>query len=285
VNAAQPREAIVVSGASTGIGASAAERLARDGFLVFAGVRGDADAENVEALHPNVRALRLDVTDAESIAAAKNTVAAAGVPLRGLVNNAGVAIAGPVEFLPLAQWRRQFEVNFFGAIALTQAFLPLLRATKGRIVFVGSVSGRLASPFVGAYSSSKFALRAMSDALRVELEPSGIRVTLVEPGNVKTPIWQKGRDSKAELVGLMPAAALEHYGGHMDALYAATEGEERAGLPAERVSDAIARALSSPTPRTHHLVGAQARIGSTLALMPARLRSWALRRSLRLPNS
>lgn len=273
-----------MSGASTGIGAASAERLARDGFLVFAGVRGDADAQNVEALHPNVRALRLDVTDAASIEAAEKTVAAAGVPLRGLVNNAGVAIGGPVEFLPLAQWRRQFDVNFFGAIALTQAFLPLLRATRGRIVFVGSVSGRLASPFVAAYSSSKFALRAMSDALRVELVPSGIRVTLIEPGGVRTPIWRKGRDSIAELVGLMPPAAQEHYGGHMDALYAATESEERTGLPAERVSDAIAHALSSPKPRTHHLVGVQARVGSTLALMPASFRSWALRRSLRPPN-
>jgi short-subunit dehydrogenase len=124
----------------------------------------------------------------------------------------------------------------------------------------------------------------MSDALRIELEPSGIRVTLIEPGGVKTPIWKKGRDSKAELVGLMAPAVHEHYGGQMDALFAATESEERTGIPAERVSDAIAHALSASKPRTHHLVGTQARIGSTLALMPARLRSWAIRRSLRLPN-
>jgi NAD(P)-dependent dehydrogenase (short-subunit alcohol dehydrogenase family) len=278
-----PREAIVISGASTGIGASSAERLARDGFLVFAGVRTGSDAAAVEALHPNVRALRLDVTDDASIEAAVTIVAAEGVLLRGLVNNAGIAVGGPVEFLPLALWRRVYDVNLFGAIGLTQAFLPLLRAARGRLVFVGSIGGRMAAPFIAPYSSSKFALRALADALRVELRPTGIRVVLIEPGGVKTPIWRKGRDSKQELLDAMAPAAVHHYGPQMDAMFAATESEERSGMPVERVSDAIAEALTSPKPRSNYLVGLQARGGSILALMPAAFRERAIRRTMRLP--
>jgi NAD(P)-dependent dehydrogenase (short-subunit alcohol dehydrogenase family) len=278
-----PREAIVVSGASTGIGAASAERLARDGFLVFAGVRTDTDAAAVEALHPNVRALRLDVTDDASIEAAVTTVAEAGLAVRGLVNNAGIAVGGPVEFLPLALWRRVYDVNLFGAIGLTQAFLPLLRTARGRLVFVGSVGGRMAAPFVAPYSSSKFALRALADALRVELRSTGIRVVLIEPGGVKTPIWRKGRDAKQELLDAMAPEAVHHYGPQMDAMFAVTESEERSGMPVERVSDVIAVALTSPKPRANYLVGIQARGGSILALMPAAFRERAIRRSMRLP--
>jgi len=277
------RGAVVVTGASTGIGASAAERLARDGFLVFAGVRSDADAATVDALHPNVRNLRLDVTEPASIAAAVTTVAAADVPLRGLVNNAGIAVAGPLEFLPLALLRRQFEVNFFGTLAVTQAFLPLLRPAHGRIVFVGSISGRLSVPFIAPYSTSKFALRAAADALRIELRPAGITVVLIEPGSVKTPIWQKGRESKAELLAALPPEALHAYGEQIDSVYANTEGEERGGMAVELVSDAIAHALTAPKPRANYLLGMGARAGAILALLHPALRDRAVRRSMRLP--
>ncbi len=193
----QNRGAVVVTGASSGIGQAAAELLAREGFVAFAGVRNEADAARVGALHPNVRAVRLDVTDRASIGAAAEVVAASALPLRGVVNNAGVAIAGPLEFLPVDQLRRQFEVNVFGALEVSQAFLPQLRVSRGRLIFVGSISGRLAIPFIAPYSASKFALRALTDALRVELGPAGIAVALLEPSSVKTPIWQKGRDSRS----------------------------------------------------------------------------------------
>jgi NAD(P)-dependent dehydrogenase (short-subunit alcohol dehydrogenase family) len=283
MTSAASRGAVVVTGASTGIGASAAERLARDGFAVFAGVRSDADAASVEALHPNVRSLRLDVTDPASVAAAATTVAGANVPLRGLVNNAGIAVAGPLEFLPLDLLRRQFEVNFFGTLAVTQAFLPLLRPARGRIVFVGSISGRLAVPFIAPYSTSKFALRAAADALRIELRQAGIAVALIEPSSVKTPIWQKGRDSKAELLAALPPEALDAYGDQIESVYAATEGEERGGMPVELVSDAIAHALTASKPRANYLLGARGRAGALLAVLPASLRDRAVRRSMRLP--
>jgi NAD(P)-dependent dehydrogenase (short-subunit alcohol dehydrogenase family) len=277
------RGAIVITGASTGIGAGAAERMARDGFIVFAGVRNAADGERLAAAHPNIRSLMLEVTDPASSAAAAATVRASGLPLRGLVNNAGIAVAGPLEFLPIDQIRRVFEVNFFGALAVTQAFLPLLRPPKGRIVFIGSIAGRLPIPFVAPYSTSKFALRAASDALRIELRPSGVRVALLEPSSVKTPIWKKGRDSRARLLASMPPEALERYGPQIAGVLDSTEGEERSGMPVERISDAIAHALTDPKPRARYLLGAGAKAGGVIALLPPLLRAAAMRRSLKLP--
>jgi NAD(P)-dependent dehydrogenase (short-subunit alcohol dehydrogenase family) len=167
-NGTRSRGAIVISGASTGIGAACAHRLAREGFTVFAGVRKDEDAdtlrkENADRLRP----LRLDVTDEASIAAARHEVAdAVGERgIAGLVNNAGIGLGGPIEFLPLTEWRAQFDVNLFGTVATTQAFLPLIRTGKGRVVIIGSIGGRFASPFIGPYCASKFALEAVADAL------------------------------------------------------------------------------------------------------------------------
>ena len=279
----EDREAVVVTGASSGIGLDAVELLAREGFVAFAGVRNDADAARVEALHPNVRAVRLDVTDRAAIDAAAATVAASGLPLRGVVNNAGVAIAGPLEFLPVDELRRQFEINVFGAVAVSQAFLPQLRLSRGRLVFVGSISGRLAIPFIAPYSASKFALRALTDALRVELRPAGIAVVLLEPSSVKTPIWQKGRDSREARVALLPAKAMEYYAPQVEAIFATTEHEERIAIPVERVSAAILHALTAPKPRRRYLLGSGARSGSIVALLPAALRERALRASMGLP--
>jgi NAD(P)-dependent dehydrogenase (short-subunit alcohol dehydrogenase family) len=275
--------AIVLSGASTGIGAAAAAALAHAGFVVFAGVRSDADAERAAAAHANIRPLRLDVTDSASIVAAAQQVTASGLALSGLVNNAGIAVAGPLEFLPLDEVRRAFEVNVFGAIAVTQAFLPQLRATRGRVVFVGSSSGRLSIPFVAPYSASKFALRAIADAFRMELHAAGIAVVLVEPGSVKTPIWQKGRDGRAALDAMLPPGALAMYGGALDALFRGTEYEERTGLPVERVARAIVEAVTSRSPRANELLGFPARAGSLLALLPARFRERILLRTMRIP--
>ena len=279
----QRREAVVITGASSGIGADAAALLAREGFIVFAGVRNDADAARTATLHERVRPLMLDVADRASIASAVNTVAASGHPLRGVVGNAGIAVAGPLEFLPVDEVRRQFEVNVFGALAFVQAFLPQLRASRGRIALVGSISGRLGIPFIAPYSASKAALRSFADALRVELRPAGISVSLIEPGSVKTPIWQKGRESRDALLEQLGPTALEHYGDQVEAVFAQTQREERAGMPVERVSRAILHALTARKPRASYLLGGSARAGSIVAMLPSRLRDRALRASLRLP--
>ncbi|MEX0791398.1 MAG: SDR family NAD(P)-dependent oxidoreductase, partial [Actinomycetota bacterium] len=172
----EDRGAVVITGASTGIGRATAPRLAAIGFRVFAGVRKQADADSLKQEAPAVTPLILDVTDEHSIAEAATAVKAAvgANGLAGLVNNAGITVPGPLEFLPAEDLRRQFEVNVIGPIAVTQAFMPLLRAGKGRIVNVGSIGGRVSTPFLGAYSASKFAIEAISDALRVELRPWGI---------------------------------------------------------------------------------------------------------------
>jgi NAD(P)-dependent dehydrogenase (short-subunit alcohol dehydrogenase family) len=275
--------AIVVTGASSGIGAALVALLAREGYAAFAGVRSEADAAAAAALHPNVRPLRLDVTDRASIDAAARAVADSGLPLRGVVCNAGIAVAGPLEYLPVDELRRQFEVNVFGAVEVAQAFLPQLRATRGRLVFVGSSSGRLAIPFVAPYSASKFALRALTDGLRVELAPFGVAVSLVEPSAVRTPIWAKGRASKPELLARLPPQAMERYGGAVEAVFAATDREERGAMPVDVVTRAIRHALTAPKPRANYLLGAAARAGSIAALLPASIRDRLVRKTLRLP--
>ncbi|MDB5072297.1 MAG: Retinol dehydrogenase, partial [Candidatus Eremiobacteraeota bacterium] len=171
----------------------------------------------------------------------------------------------------------------FGAVATAQAFLPQLRLSRGRLVFVGSISGRLSVPFIAPYSASKFALRAIADALRTELRPAGIAVSLIEPASVKTPIWQKGRDSRDTLLGLLPPKAMEYYGPQIEAVFAATAHEERIGMPVEHVSRAILHAVTARKPRATYLLGKPARLGSIIAILPPALRDRALRASLRLP--
>jgi NAD(P)-dependent dehydrogenase (short-subunit alcohol dehydrogenase family) len=276
-------EAVLVSGASTGIGAATVELLAKNGIVAFAGVRNASDAARVAAVHPNVRPVLLDVTSAVSIGNAVREVAACGLPLLGVVSNAGVAVAGPLETLPLDELRHQFEVNVVGALALVQAALPLLPEHRGRVVFVGSISGRLATPYIGPYSASKFALRSISECLRVELAPSGIAVALIEPGSVKTPIWQKGRDSRDKMLANLGERPRPHYRRALESVVATTESEERTGMPVDVVSQAILRALTDAKPRATYLLGTPARMGSIIAALPAALRARIVRSAMRLP--
>jgi NAD(P)-dependent dehydrogenase (short-subunit alcohol dehydrogenase family) len=275
--------AILVSGASSGIGEATVLAAARAGMRVYAGVRAPADAERVAALDANVRAVQLDVTDAVSIDAAVGVVRADGVALTGLVNNAGVALGGPIESLSLDALRAQFEVNCFGAIALTQAALPLLRLQPSRIVFVGSISGRLAVPYLAAYSASKFALRAFADALRIELKPSAIDVCLIEPGSVATPIWSKGRAMRDAMLARLSANGPAYYRDAIENLVRATQGEERSGLPPGVIADAIVHALTDRKPKAHRIIGLPARLGAAIALLPPSLHDRFLRATMRLP--
>lgn len=274
--------AVVVTGASSGIGAAAAQALAEKGYIVYAGVRAEEDAQRMNALHENIRPLWLDVTDAESISGALRDVRTRGVPLIGLVNNAGIALGGPLETLPLSELRRQFDVNCFGAIAVTQAFLPLLRERPSRLVFVGSVSGRIAMPYIAPYSASKFALRAFADALRVELAPAHVAVCLVEPGSVATPIWGKGRAAGATMRA-RAAYGPAYYRSAIESLLRGLEGEERGGMPVQRVADAIVHAITDAKPKAHRMLGASARIGAALALLPPALHDRFLRVTMKLP--
>ena len=258
-----PRPHVLVTGSSSGIGRATALTLARHGLRVFATVRRAEDAEALQVaagavgVGNTVRPVLLDVTDPAGIAEAAELVrrelAERGGALVGLVNNAGIVVGGPVEEVPLERLREVLEVNVVGVVAVTQAFLPLLRAGRGRIVNVSSVSGRVAAPFLGAYAASKFALEALSDALRVELRPWGLRMVLVEPGPVATPFWDKGhaeydeRESGEERAG-------SPYARYAPALRARFRESEAGGLPAEAVAQAIHRALVVPRPRARYLV-------------------------------
>lgn len=250
------KEAVLVTGASTGIGYAVSALLASEGFTVFAGVRSDEDAQRLAAI-AGVAPLQLDVTDAEQIRDAAHAVHENGAPLRGVVNNAGIAVPGPLEFLPVDELRRQFEVNFFGAIGVTQAFLPMLRSSKGRIVFMSSVSGQIASAFVGAYSSSKFALEAAADVLRMELRGSGVKISVVQPGNVDTPIWNKGRGQKDSLLARAPQAG-EYYGKHLEALTSLSQSQKASGIDPVIVARVVLHALTAEKPRARYAVGSPA---------------------------
>jgi NAD(P)-dependent dehydrogenase (short-subunit alcohol dehydrogenase family) len=267
------RGAVLVTGASTGIGRACAEHLDGIGFDVFAGVRKQADADALRgAGSGRIRPLTLDVTDAAAIDTAMRTVEEA-VPagLAGLVNNAGVAVAGPLEFVTIDDWRRQFEVNLIGQVAVTQAALPALRRARGRIVNMTSIGGRLASPFLGPYNASKFALEAVTDALRIELLQFGVGVAAIEPGAVVTPIWEKGRADAAQATASMPAEALTLYGRGIEAVTRFISQAERTGVPALEVARAVEHALTARRPKPRYVVGRDAKVRLAVSrLLPTR---------------
>jgi NAD(P)-dependent dehydrogenase (short-subunit alcohol dehydrogenase family) len=256
------RGGVVVTGASSGIGRACALHLDALGFQVFAGVRKDADAEGLRAEgSERLEPLVIDVTDRAAIEAAsgrvRERVGEAG--LAGLVNNAGIAVSAPLEFIPIDELRRQLEVNVIGQVAATQAFLDLLRKRRGRIVNIGSVGGRIALPFVGAYAASKFALEAITDSLRRELRPWGISVSIVEPGAISTSIWEKGTSTADAILEQLPPKAHQLYGGAMDTVRNVAQETARRGIPPENVAKTVAHALTAPRPRTRYVVGRDAR--------------------------
>lgn len=262
---------VVITGASTGIGRSAAEYLAARGWTVFAGVRKAADGEALTGAAGDLRPLMLDVTDPASIAQAARTVEAAlgGETLSGLVNNAGIAEMGPLAIQPMETVRHHFEVNLFGALACSQAFAPLLgmdlarKGPPGRIVNITSVGGVIASPFLGAYTATKHALESVTDTLRRELMIYGIDAIAVGPGAVKTPIWDKAEQASADAP-------------YQDSDWAVAIGKfsqsmldgGRDGLEPDIVSAVIETALSAKKPKARY------------APVPDKLTNWTIARRL-----
>jgi NAD(P)-dependent dehydrogenase (short-subunit alcohol dehydrogenase family) len=260
---------VVITGASTGIGRATALRLARAGFDVLAGVRREEDGADLRAQDGRIEPVLVDVTDAGQIANLAARVGAA--PLAGLVNNAGIAVAGPLEGVPINLVRRQYEVNVFGLLAVTQALLDPIRSGQGRIVNIGSIGGRINTPFVGPYSSSKAAVRSLSAALRRELRPWDIRVALVEPGALDTPIWRKGEQGAQETIDALPDRVRTLYARPLDALVAATRKIAANASSADDAAQAIEHALTAERPKAIYTVGREARIqGALHSVLPAR---------------
>jgi NAD(P)-dependent dehydrogenase (short-subunit alcohol dehydrogenase family) len=253
---------VLVTGSSTGIGRATAIHLSGVGFKVFAGVRKSADGDALVKEAPEITPVLIDVTDAATIeACAKEVEAASPEGLSALVNNAGISINGPLEGLPIDELRRQLEVNVIGQVAVTQAFMPQIRKATGRIVFVSSVAARTpAVPYFGPYAASKFALEALADALRLELQPWKIKVAIIEPGAFESSIWEKGFDEFDDLVAAMPQDVLRLYQPYIDrGLKIAKKLESRGKDPID-VARAIEDAITSDHPKTRYLVGLDARI-------------------------
>ncbi len=255
---------ILISGASTGIGRATAVHLAMRGMTVWAGVRSEKAFADVRKLNvKNLNPVFLDVTDSKSIADAVHEVKKKSGMIHGLINNAGIVVGGPIEGLSGDDWRRQFDTNFFGMIELTRECLPSLRESKGRVVNVSSISGRVASPFLAPYSASKFAMESFSDSLRREVAKHGVKVSIIEPGPIDTPIWNKSSKDGEKLSKDFSAEVMAVYGPSLIKFF---KSMEKAGLNAAPVSlvvKAVEDALISNQPRTRYPVGRRIGLIST----------------------
>ena len=266
--------AVLVTGSSTGIGRATALRLDRAGFHVFAGVRNRGDAEALEASGSDrLEPVIIDVTDEGTIAATRERIAqVTDGRLDGLVNNAGIVVAGPIETLDLDGLRRQLEVNVTGQVAVTQAFLPELRAAKGRIVLMASIGGRMSLPYLSPYHASKFALEGIGDALRMEMSQFGVEVSIVEPGAIATPFWEKGTEQVNQVLEAMTPKQRDLYEAPAIAAAEGARKAEKRGSPPDRVAKAVEHALTASRPKTRYLVGTDARVQAALRrFLPDRL--------------
>ncbi len=243
-----------MTGASTGMGAATARSLAARGFHVLAGVRRDP----VSA--PGIEPVVLDITDPAHVEALAARVTADPRPLHAVVNNAGIQVNGPVETLPLPEWRHVFEVNLFGHVAVTQALLPALLRGGGRVVNISSIGGKAAMPTYGAYAGAKFALEAVSDALRREVGPLGVRVIVVEPGGVRTEMATRGIATANDLAERMSPEQTRRYGGLVQAINSLMASGTSSGVTAEAAGEVIAKAVTARRPRTRYTVGRDAAV-------------------------
>jgi len=272
------QKSIFITGASKGIGNTTALYLAERGFRVFAGFRKMEDGETLkDEGKGNVVPIRIDVTKPEMIAEAFTVIGKilGDKGLNGLVNNAGVAVAGPLEFLPVEKIRQQMEINFIGQIAVTQAAMPFIRKAGGRIINMSSISGRFTSPFLAPYSASKFALEVFSDALRRELMPWDIKVVVVEPGSIATPIWDSSLERIDKMLAEMPERAHELYNKQFEIMRRQIEETEKKGDPPENVARTVYKALTARNPKTRYPVGLHIKLASlAVRLVPDKVIDW-----------
>lgn len=274
-------ELVVITGASTGIGAATARGMAQRGFHVLAGVRRERDAEAIR--EANIEPLILDITEPAHVAALATRVREdpRGRPLRALVNNAAVQANVPVEVFGIDHWRKMFEVNLFGQVAVIQALLPELIENRGRVVNISSVGGRIAMATYGPYAGTKFALEAMSDALRREVSPHGVQVVVVEPGAVRTEMLGRAVAGAQDSLSAMTPEQRRRYGGVIHAVNAQAKASTNAGLPADAAAAVVVKAITARRPRTRYPVGREAALLTVARLLPDRLLDFILAAALR----
>ncbi|MBH0183101.1 MAG: SDR family oxidoreductase [Nitrospira sp.] len=280
---------VVITGVSTGIGAACAVHLDRLGFVVFAGVRKVEDGETLQRqgeanrLIPLVLDVTNDVSIQQSRAIVAEHVGARG--LFGLINNAGIAVVGPLEAVPIPDLRRQLEVNLIGQVAVTQMFLPLIRLARGRIINMGSIAGRAAMPLMGPYSASKFALEAITDALRLEVQQWGIEVSIVEPGAIATPIWDKSGKGATDLESATTPELRMLYADVIAGVRKVVAEAAKRAIAPDAVAQAVEQALTATRPKTRYLVGADAKFRALMVkFLPDRVSDTVLTWVLKLPR-
>lgn len=263
---------VLVTGTSRGIGRAIALRLAADGWDVLAGVRSEEDGEALRAAQgaDRITPIVLDITDANHLRALSDTLPAR---LDAVVNNAGIVVAGPIEGVPLDELRRLLEVNVVGQLAVTQAVLGRLRAARGRIVFISSLSGRVSTPMTGAYNASKFALEGLADALRIEVQPWGVRVVIVEPAQTETEMWTNAEAALEASVAVLAPAHRELYAGHIDGFRRSIPRSRKMASSPEGVAEVVRAALTARRPRARYVVGTGPKVQAVLfGLMPTAAR-------------
>src|SRR5690349_18872377 len=280
--------AVVITGASTGIGAACALHLDRLGFVVFAGVRKSEDGVALQkAGSHRLVPLELDVTDPTTIQKSHAVVLEATKKrgLFGLINNAGIAVVGPLEAVPISDLRQQLEVNVIGQVAVTQEFLPLVRQARGRIVNMGSIAGLSTMPLMGPYSASKFALEAITDALRLEVQQWGIHVAIIEPGAIATPIWNKSTIEAAEREAAIETELRTLYKPVVAAVRKVVGEASKRAISSDAVAKVVEEALTASAPKTRYLVGTDAKFRALLVrLLPDRISDKLLTLILKLPH-
>jgi NAD(P)-dependent dehydrogenase (short-subunit alcohol dehydrogenase family) len=274
---------VLVTGSARGIGRATVQRLAAGGWDVVAAVRRAEDVDAAVAINPaRVRGVILDLSDATQLGELDSALPPA---LDAVVNNAGIVVGGPLEGVPLPELRRQFEVNVVAQAAVTQIVLPRLRVSRGRVVFVSSLSGRVSTPMTGAYNASKFALEGLADAWRLELAPWRIRVVLVEPAQTDTDMWRGAEEHLEETLKTVSPVHRELYARHIAGFRKSIPLSQRMAAPADGVAATIERALTARRPRARYVVGRPAQIqGRLAALTPTRVLDLALRAGSGVPR-
>lgn len=277
---------VLITGASSGIGAACARYLSEQGFRVIGTVRREQDADALRALPGGVIPLLLDVTDHDAVRRLPSMLAEQGVTsLDGLVNNAGIAVAGPVETTSMEGWRKQFDVNVLAQVAVTQALLPLVRDARGCIVMMSSIAGRTSFPFMGPYTSSKFAVEAISDSLRMEVSRFDVRVVIIEPATTSSPFWKRGvklaEDFQRDDEAASSVAPLYQRG--LERMARQAQREEATGISTDEVARVVYRALSTAKPRTRYVVGnLEGKMRARLRHLPDRFRDSLIKSVLKL---
>jgi NAD(P)-dependent dehydrogenase (short-subunit alcohol dehydrogenase family) len=273
---------VLVTGASRGIGRSIVEHLASRGWDVVAGVRTEQDADALAKLNPQrISTVALDITNAGHIDALADALPP---QLDAIVNNAGIVVSGPMETLTVEDWRKQLDINVVGQFAVTQAVLPRLRQSRGRIVFISSINGRLSMSLIGAYSASKFALEAAADALRMELQPWGVRVVLIEPAQTDTDIWRTADTMVTDVEAALTAEQRTLYAKHIAGMKKMIPMSQKMAVPAQKVADVVEQALTVRRPRPRYVVGVVPKLQvALLTTLPTRARDFVLRRAAGQP--